>query len=63
MTIRQYVKELQSRGFEIEIVGKLTRRPECEQYKKERVYTDDGGNEYYTHKGNIVIVTADGGVI
>ena len=46
-----------------EIVGKLTRRPEWEQSKHERAYIDEAGNEYYTRRGVLTIVTVDGGVI
>ena len=46
-----------------QIVGRLTRRPEWERSSKERAYIDEAGNEYYTWRGILTIVTADGGVI
>ena len=58
MTIREYAKK-----FNHKIVGKLTRRPEWERSSKERAYIDEAGNEYYTRRGILTIVTADGGVI
>lgn len=58
MSIRQQAQQL---GFEI--VGKLTRRPEWEKDRHERAYIDEAGNEYYTRRGVLTIVTADGGVI
>ena len=58
MSIRQQAARL---GFKI--VGRLTRRPEWERAKPERAYIDEAGNEYYTRRGILTIVTADGGVI
>lgn len=58
MSIREQAKHL---GFEI--IGRLTRRPEWERSARERAYIDDAGNEYYTRRGILTIVTADGGVI
>lgn len=58
MSIKQQAQQL---GFEI--VGKLTRRPEWEKDRHERAYIDEAGNEYYTRRGVLTIVTADGGVI
>lgn len=58
MNIRQ-----QAKALNFEIVGKLTRRPEWETNKHERAYMDEAGNEYYTRRGVLTIVTADGGVI
>lgn len=58
MTIREFAKSVNH-----EIIGKLTRRPEWEASKTERAYIDEGKNEYYIKEGNVVIVTADGGVI
>ena len=58
MSIREQAKHL---GFEI--IGRLTRRPEWERSPRERAYIDDAGNEYYTRRGILTIVTADGGVI
>ena len=58
MTIRKQAKRL---GFEI--IGKLTRRAEWERTKKERWYIDEAKNEYGLIDGQLVIVTADGGVI
>lgn len=58
MSIRQQAQRL---GHEI--IGRLTRRPEWERSTKERAYIDDAGNEYYTRRGILTIVTADGGVI
>ena len=62
MTIREYAKIV---GFEI--VGKLTRFPKGEtygiDYRKQRAYIDEAGNEYYTDKDGCCIVTADGGII
>lgn len=48
-------------GFEI--IGQLTRRPEWETTKRERAYIDEAGNEYYTRRGVVTIVTVDGAVI
>ena len=47
----------------IDVVGKLSRRPEWEKLRGERAYIDEAGNEYCYHKGSIVIVTFDGGVL
>lgn len=58
MSIREQAKHL---GFEI--IGRLTRRPEWERSARERAYIDDAGNEYYTRRGILTIVTADGSVI
>ena len=58
MNIRQ-----QAKALNFEIVGKLTRRPEWEQSKHERADIDEAGNEYYTRRGVLTIVTVDGGVI
>ncbi len=58
MSIRKQAERL---GFEI--IGRLTRHPEWERSTKERAYIDDAGNEYYTRRGILTIVTADGGVI
>lgn len=58
MSIRE-----QSKRLGHEIIGRLTRRPEWESSTKERAYIDDAGNEYYTRRGILTIVTADGGVI
>ena len=58
MSIREQAKRL---GFEI--IGRLTRRPDWERSTKERAYIDDAGNEYYTWRGILTIVTANGGVI
>ena len=58
MSIRKQAERL---GFEI--IGRLTRRPEWERSTKERAYIDDAGNEYYTRRGILTIVTIDGGVI
>lgn len=58
MNIRQ-----QAKALKFEIVGKLTRRPEWEKSRHERAYIDEAGNEYYTRRGVLTIVTADGGVI
>lgn len=58
MSIREQAKIL---GFEI--IGRLTRRPEWERSTKERAYIDDAGNEYYTRRGILTIVTVDGVVI
>ena len=46
-----------------EVVGKLVRHPEWENNSHERVYIDQAGNEYYTRRGILTIVTYDGGVI
>lgn len=46
-----------------EIVGRLIRRPEWERTTRDRAYVDEAGNEYYTYRGILTIVTADGGVI
>lgn len=58
MSIRKQAERL---GHEI--IGRLTRLPEWERSTKERAYIDDAGNEYYTRRGVLTIVTADGGVI
>ena len=61
MTIREYAK---ARGFEV--IGKLTRHPEWEEYgigRRQRAYRDEAGNEYYIDKGGACIVTKDGDVI
>jgi len=58
MSIRE-----QSRRLGHVIIGRLKRRPEWERSTKERAYIDDAGNEYYTRRGILTIVTADGGVI
>ena len=58
MSIREQAQNL---GFEI--VGKLLRRPEWERNSKERAYIDEAENEYYTWRGILTIVTADGAVI
>lgn len=62
MTIREYA---QSVGFEI--VGKLSRFPKGETYgidnRKQCAYIDEAGNEYYSDKGGVCIVTADGKII
>lgn len=58
MSIRE-----QSAAFGFEIVGQLTRRPEWERARPERAYIDEAGNEYYTRRGVLTIVTADGAVI
>lgn len=57
--IRNHAKE-----YGHEVAGKLTRHPELEQYKKERVFIDEEANEYYlnTKTGNVCCVTSDGGV-
>lgn len=46
-----------------EIVGTLKRRPEWERATCERAYIDEAGNEYYTRRGILCIVTAEGGVL
>ena len=56
--VRQQAKQLR-----FEIVGRLTRRPEWETARCERAYIDEAGNEFYTRRGVLTIVTADGGVI
>lgn len=61
MTIREYAK-----AVHFEIVGKLTRFPEGEDYgidRKQRAYIDEAGNEYYIDKHSACIVTIDGRVI
>lgn len=62
MTIREYAK---NRSFEI--IGKLTRHPEWEEYgieRRQRAYSDEAGNEYYIDKGRgACIITKDGAVI
>ncbi len=58
MSIRE-----QANALRFEIVGKLNRRVELERSRHERVYIDDAGNEYYTRRGILTIVTVDGGVI
>ena len=58
MSIREQAAQL---GFEI--IGRLTRCPDWERSTKERAYIDDAGNEYYTWRGILTIVTAQGGVI
>lgn len=65
MKIREYAKLV---GFEI--VGKLSRFPKGEtygiDYRKQRAYIDEAGNEYYTDSGDACgccIVTADGRII
>ena len=58
MSIRE-----QAAAFGFEIVGQLTRRPEWERARPERAYIDEAGNEYYTRRGILTIVTADGAVI
>ena len=58
MSIRQQAKSL---GFRI--IGRLIHRPEWERSAKERAYIDEAGNEYYTRRGILTIVTAGGGVI
>ena len=45
------------------IIGKLTRRSDWERNTRERAYIDEAGNEYYTWRGILTIVTADGAVI
>lgn len=46
-----------------EIVGRLVRHPEYEIFRCEKVYVDDGGNEYLLRRGILTIVTAEGAVI
>lgn len=58
MSIRQQAARL---GFKI--AGRLTRRPEWERAKQERAYIDEAQNEFYTRRGILTIVTADGRVI
>ena len=58
MSIRE-----QAAAFGFEIVGQLTRRPEWETTKRERAYMDEAGNEYYTRRGVLTIVTVDGAII
>ena len=58
MTIREYAKEHNHK-----IVGKLIRKVEWERNKGEKWYVDEVGNEYMSSYGNVVIITADGGVI
>lgn len=58
MTIREYAKKIN-----FEIVGKLSRKTEWEQDKKDRWYIDEAGNEYCKNNKGICIVAADGGVI
>ena len=58
MTIKEY-----ARTHDFNIVGKLTRRREWEETKTERWYVDEGNNEYLKDGNDIVIVTADGGVL
>lgn len=58
MSIRE-----QAAAFGFEIIGQLTRRPEWETARPERAYIDEAGNEYYTRRGILTIVTADGAVI
>ncbi len=53
----------QAAAFGFEIIGQLTRRPEWETARPERAYIDEAGNEYYTRRGILTIVTADGAVI
>lgn len=53
----------QAKALKFEIVGRLIRRPEWERDRHERAYIDEAGNEYYTRRGVLTIVTADGGVI
>ena len=61
MTIREYAKKVG-----VEVVGKLKRMPEFENYKEDgsmpfRFYADNVLNEFYIFKdGSVVIVTADG---
>lgn len=57
-SIRQQAQRI---GFAI--IGELTRRPEWERSSRERAYIDGAGNEYYTRRGILTIVTADGAVI
>lgn len=59
-SIRQYAKEVG-----VEIVGKLTRYATPSSWNPaDRCYVDDAGNEFTRcADGNILIVTADGGVI
>ena len=58
MSIREQAQKL---GFEI--IGRLIRRPEWERSSKERAYIDEAENEYYTRRGILTIVTAEGAVI
>lgn len=60
MTIREYAKKC---GHEV--AGKLTpiRKGVKTLLRGERMYADEAGNEYVNYKGNVVIITADGGVI
>ena len=58
MSIRE-----QAKRYGHEIVGRLTRCPDWERSTKERWYIDDAGNEYFTRRGILTIITADGGVI
>ena len=67
MKVRQYAKQA---GFEI--IGKLTRRPECE-YETDyfgnrvrtdcRAYEDEAKNMYYISKKGVCIATADNEII
>lgn len=54
-TIRQHAKE-----YEWEIVGKLTRKPEWEDDKQDRVYVDEAGHVYAIRRGVPVIFIEDG---
>ena len=56
--------EQQAATLGIEIKGGLTRKPERETSKRERVYIDAAGNEYYMW-GSILaaVILANGGAV
>lgn len=62
MTIREYVK-----SYGHEVVGKLKKVPISEGYKEcfrkgDMLYEDEAGNSYcVTAKGEILVMTIDGG--
>jgi hypothetical protein len=58
MTIREYAKE-----HDHEVVGKLTRRTDWEDWPSAKWYTDEAGNEYCVTRSGVSIILADGGVI
>ena len=68
MKIREYAQKVG-----VEVVGKLTRRPEWEhetdrfdgsrRHSGIKSYSDDGGNVYHVGKCGVTIVTADDCII